>query len=96
MERAAPVAQPPQGSLSARAMIVCSCNALSEARIKAALANPQNPPSRVLEVHHRLGCRPQCGCCARGILALIRKSQGCAPPPEACIEDACMQDEQAA
>lgn len=74
-------------------MIVCSCNALSEARIKAALANPQNPPRRVLEVHHRLGCRPQCGCCARAILGLIRESQACAPATEPCIEDACIQDE---
>ena len=67
-------------------MIVCSCNALSEARIKAALAGP-NPPDRVLGVHHRLGCRPQCGCCARGILALIRESQGCQQAGEPCIED---------
>jgi bacterioferritin-associated ferredoxin len=75
-------------------MIVCSCNALSEARIKAALANPQNPPRRVLEVHHRLGCRPQCGCCARAILGLIRESQGCASAPEACIEANSIQNER--
>ncbi len=67
-------------------MIVCSCNALSEARIKAALASKQNAPDRVLAVHHHLGCRPQCGCCARSILALIRESQAGAASAEPCLE----------
>lgn len=72
-------------------MIICSCNVLSEARIRAALANPQHRPRRVLEVHHRLGCRPQCGCCARAILGLIRET----PTSELC-DTSCLEDEQAA
>jgi bacterioferritin-associated ferredoxin len=67
-------------------MIVCSCNALSEARIRAALANPHNKPDRVLAVHHHLGCRPQCGCCAKSILALIRESQARSASAEPCLE----------
>ena len=75
-------------------MIVCSCNVLSEARIKAALAGP-NPPRRALVVHHRLGCKPQCGCCARAIIGLIRESQGC-QRTEPGLEEECIKEEQAA
>ncbi len=67
-------------------MIVCSCNVLSEARIRAVLDHPQ-PPQRVLEVHHRLGCRPQCGCCVRAILDIMRDSQGAAPCHGVCAAD---------
>jgi bacterioferritin-associated ferredoxin len=67
-------------------MIVCSCNVLSEARIRAVLDHPQ-PPQRVLEVHHRLGCRPQCGCCVRAILDIMRDSQVAASCHGVCAAD---------
>ena len=67
-------------------MIVCSCNALSESRIKAVLDGP-TPPRRVVAVHHCLGTRPQCGSCARTILSLIRESQGGAQGAMACLDD---------
>jgi bacterioferritin-associated ferredoxin len=67
-------------------MIVCSCNALSEARIKTVLQG-DTPPRRVLAVHHCLGTRPQCGSCARTILGLIRDSQGDRQGALACLDD---------
>jgi bacterioferritin-associated ferredoxin len=67
-------------------MIVCSCNAHSEARIKAVLDGPA-PPRRVVEVHHCLGTRPQCGSCARTILGLIRESQAGVRGAVACLDD---------
>lgn len=55
-------------------MIVCSCNVLTEDAIRAALGGP-HPPTRVIDVYRQLGCRPQCGCCAAGILRLMRETE---------------------
>ena len=59
-------------------MIVCSCNVLSDTRIREALASGPAAPARVLDVHHHFGCKPKCGTCARGIACLLREERGAA------------------
>ena len=44
-------------------MIVCSCNALSDKQIVAAVIS-EPPPSRISQIYSCLGCRAQCGQCA--------------------------------
>ncbi|RVT91715.1 (2Fe-2S)-binding protein [Rhodovarius crocodyli] len=53
-------------------MIVCSCNALSEAAIRAALAAGAARPG---EVYTQCGCSAQCGCCTQTILNIIRSPE---------------------
>ena len=50
-------------------MIICSCNALSDAAIRAAC---QAGACRPHDVYAQCGCAAQCGCCTASILALIR------------------------
>jgi bacterioferritin-associated ferredoxin len=52
-------------------MIVCSCNVLSEAQVRAATHGPDGA-GRVAEVFERLGARPNCGRCAASIRGVIR------------------------
>jgi bacterioferritin-associated ferredoxin len=59
-------------------MIVCSCNVLTDTAIRAALDQAQPAPRRVLDVYRRLGCGPKCGCCAPGILRLMREAEAAA------------------
>jgi bacterioferritin-associated ferredoxin len=53
-------------------MIVCSCNVLSDAAVRRVLATAPRRPARVLDVHRRLGCHPQCGSCVPSIRALMK------------------------
>jgi bacterioferritin-associated ferredoxin len=55
-------------------MIVCSCNFLTDADIRASLARP-NAPERVRDVYASLGCAPKCGGCAASINRLIGEAQ---------------------
>jgi bacterioferritin-associated ferredoxin len=50
-------------------MIVCSCNAMSEGDVRAALASGATRPK---EVYDCCGGRAQCGCCAPTVLRIIR------------------------
>ncbi len=52
-------------------MILCSCNVLSDGKIKAAILSPDGPrtPSAV---YRCLGCRPNCGRCFVTVKAMIR------------------------
>ncbi|WP_165498172.1 (2Fe-2S)-binding protein [Siculibacillus lacustris] len=52
-------------------MILCSCNVLSEAQVRAATHGP-NGAGRVAEVFEKLGARPNCGRCAASIRGVIR------------------------
>ncbi len=52
-------------------MIVCSCNVLSERQVRAILIAGVHPRSAG-EVHRRLGCRAQCGSCARTMNSMIK------------------------
>jgi bacterioferritin-associated ferredoxin len=47
-------------------MIICSCNVLSVQDIRIAMTTPA-PPHRISELFRHLGCRAQCGHCARSV-----------------------------
>jgi bacterioferritin-associated ferredoxin len=54
-------------------MIVCSCNLLTDAAIRDALARP-NAPECVRDVYATLGCAENCGGCAGSIEWLISEA----------------------
>jgi len=51
-------------------MIVCSCNVLSDADVRTALATAQTPRTTG-QVYGCLGCSAQCGRCARTIRRIM-------------------------
>ena len=50
-------------------MIICNCNALSDAAVRAACAGGQGTVS---EVYARCGCAAKCGSCTAAILGMLR------------------------
>ena len=50
-------------------MILCLCNALTEAEIGDAIARGADRPR---EVYAACACKAQCGRCTRAILAILR------------------------
>ena len=52
-------------------MVVCSCNALSDGDVRAAVANGATRPS---DVYACCGGRAQCGCCAPTVLQILRET----------------------
>lgn len=50
-------------------MFVCLCNALTDTRIKAAIAAGAD---RVHDIYAGCGCRAQCGGCTASILCMLR------------------------
>ena len=71
-------------------MIVCSCNVLSDGDVLAACRNPgPDCPRTPAQVYQCLGCRPECGHCARTIRAIMDEALAAvaneAPPcPRGC------------
>jgi bacterioferritin-associated ferredoxin len=66
-------------------VIVCSCNVLSDAQVRASLDSTAAPRT-TLEVYRCLGCSPQCGRCVPTIRAIIdaalqRPCDACAVEP---------------
>jgi bacterioferritin-associated ferredoxin len=59
-----------------RAMIICSCNVLSDQDVRSAVA--ADTPRSTRQVYGCLGCSAQCGRCARTIRRLIDEALGCA------------------
>lgn len=55
-------------------MIVCSCNLLTDADIRASLEKP-NAPDCVRDVYASLGCAPECGGCAESINCLLNEAR---------------------
>ena len=51
-------------------MIVCSCNVLSDAQIRSAIASSESRP-RPSCVYSSLGCSAKCGRCAHTIKAIL-------------------------
>ena len=51
-------------------MIVCSCNVLSEAQVRSAIASA-TPRPRMSYVYASLGCAANCGRCARTIKVML-------------------------
>jgi bacterioferritin-associated ferredoxin len=60
-------------------MIVCSCNVLSEQEVRSAVCPEGGMARTAVEVYSTLGCRAQCGRCARTIKSIINEalSEGC-------------------
>ena len=52
-------------------MIVCSCNVLSDGDVRACLNPGPGCPLTPAQVYRCLGCRPECGHCARTIRAIM-------------------------
>ncbi|MDB5375403.1 MAG: (2Fe-2S)-binding protein [Belnapia sp.] len=50
-------------------MILCLCNALSDAQLAEAVAQGARRPR---DVYAHCACKAQCGTCARAILSMIR------------------------
>lgn len=71
-------------------MIVCSCNVLSAAQIRAACHSDGSSPRTAGEVYRCLGCSPQCGRCARTIRGILADAcaASCAICPARAVADA--------
>jgi bacterioferritin-associated ferredoxin len=52
-------------------MIVCSCNVFSDGDVRGCLAPGPDCPRTPAQVYRCLGCRPECGHCARTIRAIM-------------------------
>lgn len=56
-------------------MIVCSCNALSETKIRDSVHSDQSPRTPGA-VYRCLGCSPNCGRCYATVRAIIKDALG--------------------
>jgi bacterioferritin-associated ferredoxin len=64
-------------------MIVCSCNIITDSQIFSLVAVAQPRPPTVSHIYAGLGCRAQCGRCAKTVKKLrdeasTAKAKGCA------------------
>jgi bacterioferritin-associated ferredoxin len=59
------------------AMIVCSCNVLTDHDVRQAVVAPAAPRTAG-QVYGCLGCSPQCGRCARTIKRIMDEALGAA------------------
>jgi bacterioferritin-associated ferredoxin len=53
-------------------MIICSCNILSDAQVRAVIAS-EAPHPRMSRVYASLGCAAQCGRCAHTIKGMLEE-----------------------
>jgi bacterioferritin-associated ferredoxin len=67
------------------AVIVCSCNVLSDAQVRDSVVTDTGP-RKTVDVYRCLGCSPQCGRCARTIRAIMDDALGrpCETCPAVC------------
>jgi bacterioferritin-associated ferredoxin len=56
-------------------MIVCSCNAISDTKIKDSL-NSEKCPRTPGAVYRCLGCSPNCGRCYAAVQSIIKQALG--------------------
>jgi bacterioferritin-associated ferredoxin len=56
-------------------MIICSCNVLTDERVKEYLKSRETKPS-VGTILKDLDCGPVCGTCSNNIIALVREHYG--------------------
>jgi bacterioferritin-associated ferredoxin len=66
------------------AMIVCSCNVLSDTQVRAAVSDAT--PRSAAQVYGCLGCSPQCGRCATTIRRIMDEALGACPGGGCCQE----------
>jgi bacterioferritin-associated ferredoxin len=64
------------------AMIVCSCNVLSDHEVRHAVTS--SAPRTTGQVYGCLGCSAQCGRCARTIRKIMDEALGAAGCPAGC------------
>jgi bacterioferritin-associated ferredoxin len=62
-------------------VIICSCNRLTEAQVRAALSHPVEAPRSAGRVYGCLGCKPNCGRCLITIQRILEAEVGCATCP---------------
>jgi bacterioferritin-associated ferredoxin len=60
------------------AMIVCSCNVLTDEDVRTALVGAAGAPRNAGQVYGCLGCSAQCGRCARTIRRIMHEALDCA------------------
>jgi bacterioferritin-associated ferredoxin len=53
-------------------VIVCSCNVLSDAQVRSAIASA--PRSRMSSVYASLGCGAKCGRCAHTVKIMLEET----------------------
>lgn len=70
-------------------MIVCSCNVLSDRDIRACLKPGPECPRTPAEVYTCLGCRPECGHCARVIRTIMDQAVAAAEVAGPCERGCC-------
>jgi bacterioferritin-associated ferredoxin len=57
-----------------RAMIVCSCNVLSDHDVRSTVCSEGGNARTTSEVYGCLGCSPRCGRCARSIKKIMTEA----------------------
>jgi bacterioferritin-associated ferredoxin len=67
------------------AMIVCSCNVLSDTQVRAAVTDAT--PRSAAQVYGCLGCSPQCGRCVATIRRIMNEALGACPAGGGCCSD---------
>lgn len=70
-------------------MIVCSCNVLSDGEIRACLNPGPQCPRTPAQVYQCLGCRAECGHCARTIRAIMDQAVTAAEAGGPCRKGCC-------
>ena len=70
-------------------MIVCSCNVLSDGDVRGCLNRGPECPLTPAQVYRCLGCRPECGHCARTIRAIMDQALSAANHAGPCAGRCC-------
>ena len=73
-------------------MIVCSCNVLSDGDIRGCLHPGPGCPRTPAQVYNRLGCKAECGQCARTIRSIMKEGASV----ESCAATCCPLQENCA
>jgi bacterioferritin-associated ferredoxin len=79
-------------------VIVCSCNVLSDGDVRRCLDPGPDCPLTPAQVYRCLGCRPECGHCARTIRAIMDQALAAANDAHAvgCTKGCCIASALAA
>jgi bacterioferritin-associated ferredoxin len=66
------------------AMIICSCNVLTDHAVRQVVKEGATAPRTPGQIYGCLGCSPQCGRCARTIKRIMDEALGAAACPAGC------------
>jgi len=67
------------GKESVDAMIICSCNVISDRDVRACVKPCGASADRARDVFRHLGCTPKCGRCVRNIQSQFERESGLEP-----------------